>query len=186
MKALNLKFQTTRAWWVVLLVGILMVICGFAYWFWPVSGYAIASQIFGWLLILAGIVQLVVSASNQYPRQWGWWIAGGMIDMFIGFMMVRSIVLSEVIFPYFMALIFIFWGISAVCSSVNNRARRYWWLYLVNGILLMLIGFLFIEAGWTQDMMMISFITSLAFIYWGFSLAMVSYDLRPSISDRNE
>ena len=187
MKALNnLKLQSTRAWWVVLLVGILMVICGFAYWFWPVSGYAIASQIFGWLLILAGIVQLIVAASNDHPRQWGWWIAGGMIDMFIGFMMVRSIILSEIIFPYFMALIFIFWGISAVCSSVTNRARRYWWLYLVNGILLMLIGFLFIEAGWTQDMMMTSFITSLAFIYWGFSLAMMSYDLRPSIGDSNE
>ena len=179
MKPLNLRLQTTRAWWVVLLVGILMVLCGFAYWFWPAAGYAIASQIFGWLLILVGIVQLLVAASNDHPRQWGWWIAGGMIDMFIGFMMVRSIILSEIIFPYFLALIFIFWGISAVCGPVTNRTRRYWWLYLVNGILLMLIGFLFIEAGWTQDMWMTSFISSLAFIYWGFTLAIASYDLRP-------
>lgn len=179
MKALNVKFQSTRAWWVVLLAGIVMVICGFAYWFWPAAGYAIASQIFGWLLILVGIVQLCVAASNNHPRYWGWWIAGGMIDMFIGFMMVRSIILSEIIFPYFLALIFIFWGISALCSSVSNRERKYWWLYLINGILLILIGFFFIEAGFTQDLMMTSFITSLAFIYWGFSLAMVSYDLRP-------
>lgn len=180
MKALNLRFQSTRHWWVVLLVGIIMVICGFAYWFWPVAGYAVASQIFGWLLILAGMVQLIVAASNNHPKYWGWWIAGGMIDMFIGFMMVRSIVLSEVMFPYFLALIFVFWGVSAVCNSVANRQRRYWWLYLINGILLTLIGFFFVEAGWTQDMMMTSFITSLAFIYWGFSLAMVSYDLRPT------
>lgn len=180
MKALNLRFQSTRHWWVVLLVGILMVICGFAYWFWPVAGYAVASQIFGWLLILAGMVQLIVAASNNHPKYWGWWIAGGMIDMFIGFMMVRSIVLSEVMFPYFLALIFVFWGVSAVCNSIANRQRRYWWLYLINGILLTLIGFFFVEAGWTQDMMMTSFITSLAFIYWGFSLAMVSYDLRPT------
>lgn len=180
MKALNLRFQSTRHWWVVLLVGIIMVICGFAYWFWPVAGYAVASQIFGWLLILAGMVQLIVAASNNHPKYWGWWIAGGMIDMFIGFMMVRSIVLSEVMFPYFLALIFVFWGVSAVCNSIANRQRRYWWLYLINGILLTLIGFFFVEAGWTQDMMMTSFITSLAFIYWGFSLAMVSYDLRPT------
>lgn len=157
-----------------------MVLCGFAYWFWPAAGYAIASQIFGWLLILVGIVQLLVAASNDHPRQWGWWIAGGMIDMFIGFMMVRSIILSEIIFPYFLALIFIFWGISAVCGSVTNRTRRYWWLYLVNGILLMLIGFFFIEAGWVQDMAMTSFLTSLAFIYWGFTLAMLSYDMKPA------
>lgn len=180
MKALNGNLVgRTRAWWVILLVGILMVICGFSYWFWPVAGFAIASQIFGWLLVLAGIVQLCVASGRNYPRGWGWWIAGGVIDLFIGFMLVRSIVLSEAVFPYFLALIFIFWGISAVCSSVTRRDAKYWWLYLVNGILLMIIGFFFIEAGWIQDMMMTSFLTSLAFIYWGFSLAMGSYDMKP-------
>lgn len=179
MKSLNTRLHSTRVWWVVLLTGILMVLCGFAYWFWPVAGYAVASQLFGWLLILVGAVQLVVAASNNHPRQWGWWIAGGMIDMFIGFMMVRSIILSEMILPYFLALIFIFWGINAVCNSVGYKPRKYWWLHLVNGILLTLIGFLFIESGWLQDMMMTSFITSLAFIYWGFTLSIASYGLRP-------
>ncbi len=158
MKKFNLSFWgRTRYWWVVLTVGILMVICGFAYWIWPVSGFAIASQLFGWLLVLAGI-----------------------IDMFIGFMLVRSVVLSEAVFPYFIAIIFLYWGISAIISSVSQRDRRYWWLYLINGILLMIIGFFFIEAGWVQDMMMTSFLTSLAFIYWGFSIAMVSYDMKPT------
>lgn len=168
----------SKAWWVVLAVGILMVICGFAYWFWPVAGYAIASQIFGWLLVLTGIVQLCVGSGPNRGSGWGWWVVGGVIDLFIGFMLVRSIVLSEVVFPYFLAFIFIFWGICAVMRSCNSRAR-YWWLYLVNGILLLLIGFFFIEAGWLQDMMMTSFLTSLAFIYWGFSIAMASYDMKP-------
>ena len=44
---------------------------------------------------------------------------------------------------------------------------------------MMAIGFFFIEAGWVQDMLMTSFLTSLAFIYWGFSIAMLSYDMRP-------
>ena len=54
MKALNVNYVgQTRLWWLVLLVGILLVIGGFAYWFWPNAGYAVASQIFGWLLVLA-------------------------------------------------------------------------------------------------------------------------------------
>lgn len=180
MKSLNLSyFGHTKAWWVVLLVGILMVFAGFAYWFWPVAGYAIASQIFGWILVLAGIVQLLVASGPNRGKGWGWWIAGGIIDMFIGFMMVRSIVLSEAVFPYFIALIFIYWGVSAICSSVSDNKRKYWWLQLINGVLLLLIGFFFIEAGWVQDMMMTSFLTSLAFIYWGFSVAIFSYDLKP-------
>ena len=61
METLNVKyFGTTRWWWAILVVGIFLVLGGFAYWFWPVAGYAVASQIFGWLLITAGIVQLCV------------------------------------------------------------------------------------------------------------------------------
>ena len=146
MKALFQKFMgESRYWWVVLLAGILMVICGFAYWFWPVAGYAVASQIFGWLLILVGIVQLLMASGPHAGKGWG----------------------------------FLFWGISALCSAVQQSARKYWWLQLINGILLILIGFFFIEAGWVQDMAMTAFLTSLAFIYWGFSLAMLSYDMKP-------
>ncbi len=93
MKALFSKFMgESRYWWVVLLAGILMVICGFAYWFWPVVGYAVASQLFGWLLIVIGVVQLLQASGPHAGRGWGWWLAGGIIDMFIGFMMVRSVV----------------------------------------------------------------------------------------------
>lgn len=181
MKSLNLDyFGRTKYWWVVLLVGILMVICGFAYWLWPVAGYAVASQIFGWMLVLAGFVQLLVASGPNRGKGWGWWLAGGIIDMFIGFMLVRSIILSEAVFPYFIAIIFLYWGISAICSGVIRHTQKYWWMYLVNGLLLMLIGFFFLEAGWVQDMMMTSFLTSLAFIYWGFSIAMFSYDMRPA------
>lgn len=181
MKTINQRFMgPTRYWWLIMCVGILTVICGFAYWFWPVAGFAIASQLFGWLLILAGIVQLCVAAGRHYPKGWGWWIAGGIIDMFVGFMMVRSIILSEVLMPYFLAFIFLYWGISAVVTSVNRREEKGWWLYLINGILLMILGFLLIESGWVGAMEDVSFLTAIAFIYWGFSISMISYDLKPA------
>lgn len=111
MKGINISYLgQTRWWWVVLVVGILLVVGGFAYWFWPVAGYAVASILFGWLLILAGIVQLCVAAGPNHPKGWGWWIAGGVIDMFIGFMLVRNVILAEAVVPYFLAFIFIFWG----------------------------------------------------------------------------
>lgn len=180
MSALKVNcWGTTRYWWAILIVGILLVIGGFAYWFWPQAGYAVASQIFGWLLILAGVVQVCYSASQNRPRGWGWWLAGGVIDMFVGFMLVRSVMLSEQVFPYFLAIVFIFWGISAVVQSVSARVGRGWWLYLINGILLMIIGFFFLEAGYVQNMMMVSFLAALSFIYWGFSIAMTAYDLKP-------
>ncbi len=184
MKALSLNFWgQSKYWWIVLVVGILFVIGGFCYWFYPERGFAIASQIFGWLLVLVGIVQLCVSAGINRPRGWGWWIAGGVIDLFVGFCLVRSVILSEIVFPYFLAIVFIFWGIASIIASVSSRQRRYWWLYLLNGIFLMIIGFFFLEANYWQNEWMVSFLTALAFIYWGFTIAIASYDMKPTLPE---
>lgn len=172
-------FGATRYWWVVLVIGILMVLGGFAYWFWPAAGYAVASQIFGWLLVLFGIVSLCVSAGPDRPRGWGLWLLCGIINMFIGFMLVRSVLLSELVFPYFIALVFAMFGVSAIFAAFGSMKRRYWWLYLINGVLMLVISYFFAEAGYLKDMVMTSLLTAIGFIYWGFSIAMISYDMRP-------
>jgi uncharacterized membrane protein HdeD (DUF308 family) len=156
----------------------MMVLAGFAYWFWPIAGYAVASQIFGWLLVLAGVVQLCVATGPHHAGGWGWWLVGGIIDIFIGFMLVRNVLLSEAVLPYFLAFMFIFWGVEAFVRA-GYRSSSMWWLSIINGILLCIIGYFFLEAGWFSDMIMVSFLTAIAFIYWGFTLAMTSYNLRP-------
>lgn len=177
MKTLNFYGQS-RWWWLILAVGVLMVLGGFAYWFWSAAGYAVASQIFGWLLVLVGVVQVCVSSSNERPIGWGWWLAGGVIDMFIGFMMVRSVVLSEAVFPYFMAFFFFYWGIESLVSACGRR-RRYWVLGVINGVLECIIGYFFLESTFTSVELMTSFLVSIAFIYWGFTVAIMGYEMHP-------
>jgi len=187
MKALcNSFWGQCKHWWLMLIVGILLILAGFTYWFWPAAGYAVSSMIFGWLLVLTGLVQIIMSASQHRPKGWGWWLAGGVIDLFIGFALVRNIILSELVYPYFLAVIFIFWGVSYIAASAGGHSRKFWWLYLIDGILLLVIGFLFIEAGYLQNMFMVSFLSALAFIYWGFSIAMTAYDMRPISKDTFE
>lgn len=187
MKTHNLRIVTeSRWWWLILTVGILFIIGGFAYWFFPVTGFAVAAQLFGWLLIVAGIVKICVAGGPDTTRHRGWWLFGGVIELFIGFTLVRSILLSETVLPYVLAVVFIFWGIESIANC--STARRLWWLRLINGILLCFIGYLFIEGGWLSDMWMVSFLASIAFIYWGISLAVTACVLRPvrNAPDRNE
>ena len=180
MKALNVNsyLGSTRLYWLVEIVGVLLVLAGFAYCFWPAAGFATASILFGWLLILTSIVQLCVAAGPDHAKQWGWWLAGGVLDMFVGFMLVRSVLLAEAVFPYFLAFLFIFWGIEAFVNAGYGR-RKYWWLSVINGVLLLIIGFFFLEAGYVSDMFMVSFLTSIAFIYWGFTVAIAGYAMKP-------
>lgn len=177
MKALSYYGQS-RWWWLILTVGVLLVLGGFAYWFWPAIGYAVASQIFGWLLILAGVVQLCVASGENRPSGWGWWIVGGVLNIFIGFTMARSVILSEAVFPYFMAFFFLYWGLESIISACGRR-RRYWVLGLINGVLECIIGYFFLESGFKSVEFMTSFLVSIAFIYWGFTVALAGFEMKP-------
>lgn len=180
MKGTNENYLVySRYWWLVVIIGLLLIVGGFTYWLWPVTGYAIASQLFGWLLIVVGIIQLCVAAGPDHPSGWGWWIAGGIIDLFIGFTLVRSILLSEAVLPYFLAIIFIYWGVESFVGAALRRHGKYWWLGIVNGIILCLVGFLFFESGWFTNMLMVSFLTSIAFIYWGFTVSITGFEMKP-------
>lgn len=179
MKAFERFYGQSKLWWLVLIIGILMVLGGFCYWIWPAEGYMVAAILMGWLLIAAGLVQLCVCAGDpaNRPGGWGWWLAGGVIDMFIGFVLVRNLFLSMEVFPYFLAFFFIYWGIEQFVSA--SSGRKIWLLAIINGILLCVIGFLFVEAGINSVEYMTSFLTSIAFIYWGFVVSMAGYEMKP-------
>lgn len=180
MNAKIQQFQEqSHSWWAVLVVGILMVIAGFAYWLFPVIGYEVASILFGWMLVAFGVVQLCVSGGNRRPKNWGWWLAGGILNMFVGFMLIRNITLAELLFPYFLAVVFVYSGVTALVSAAWRGRRRLRWVRYVNGIILLLIGFLFFEAGYWANVYNVSFLTALAFVYWGTTLIIFSIDMKP-------
>ena len=55
----------TKYWWALIITGILMIPCGLWLWFQPALGYEVLSLLLGWLLILFGIVQLIVSGKSS-------------------------------------------------------------------------------------------------------------------------
>ena len=104
--------------------------------------------------------------------------------MVIGFLLIQNLILAEATFPYFLAFIFLYWGVMDLIASFSNSARKYWWLSLINGVLLCIIGFLFITSGIGSDIITIDFLVSIAFIYWGFSLCVFSYQLKTGIEEK--
>lgn len=168
----------TKYWWLILLIGILLIPCGIFYWIWPVQGYAVSSILFGWALVVVGLVQVVVGGRVGKVKGRAWWIIGGFIDLVLGFVLAQNVALAEDVFPYFLAFIFLYWGILDLLAAFGNTQRRLWWLNLINGILLCVIGFMFLSSSWQSSVITIDFLVSLAFIYWGISLCVFSYALK--------
>lgn len=176
----QLFWGTTKFWWAILLIGVLLIPCGCWLIFAPLIGYVTTTTILLWLLILFGVIQLTVAFST--PREvpgWGWWLGGGIIDIFIGFMMLGNINLSAIILPYFFAFIFLYKGVMNLISAFSSISRhKSWWLYMFNGLILLILSCLFFISPFTAAIA-IDYLFGIAFIYWGFSLIFFAFDLRP-------
>jgi uncharacterized membrane protein HdeD (DUF308 family) len=170
----------TKFWWVFMVVGILFIPLGLWIIFSPVIGYEVVSILLGWALLIYGIVQLLMSSdAKRYKHTWGWWLAGGIIDIFVGFILLSNIALSELILPFFFAFIFLYKGVNNIVSSISIREiNRSWWLYLLNGILMLLISFMFFFVPYMSSYVVL-FLSALAFVYWGLSLIAFSFELKP-------
>ncbi len=85
----------TKFWWVFMVVGILFIPFGLWIVFSPAIGYEVVAMLLGWALVAYGIVQLLISSDTKRNKHsWGWWLAGGIIDIFLGFLLLGNIVLS--------------------------------------------------------------------------------------------
>ncbi len=170
----------THLWWVITTIGILLISGGCWLLFSPMTGYLTITTILLWLLILLGIVQLLVAFGTTRTTQgWGWWLAGGIIDIFLGFMMLGNMSLSTIILPYFLAFIFLYKGVINIVSAFSLATRhKAWWFYLANGLILLILATLFFISPFTAAIA-IDYLFAIAFIYWGISLILFSIDLRP-------
>ncbi len=170
----------TKFWWVFMVVGILFIPFGLWIVFSPAIGYEVVAMLLGWALVAYGIVQLLISSDTKRNKHsWGWWLAGGIIDIFLGFLLLGNIVLSELLLPFFFAFVFLFKGVNNIVSSISMRnVYSSWWLYLLNGVLMIFISFMFFYTPYMSSFTVL-FLSALAFIYWGLSLITFSFDLKP-------
>ena len=154
----------SRYWWAVLLVGILLIPCGIWLVARPDIGYSVISLLLGWFLIILGILQLIIASDiNRREQGWGWWLAGGILD----------------VLPYFFAFILLYRAIKNIVAGVMlAKAYKGWWLYLLNGILLLIVSIFFFFAPLMATIAIV-YVCAFVFIYWGMTLITFAADLKP-------
>ena len=73
-----------RHWWMMLIVGILVIIAGILVFVFPVQSYMTLGILFGVLMLLSGAAQLVIaSSSGNYLMMKGYVVIGGVIDLLL-------------------------------------------------------------------------------------------------------
>ena len=133
--------QAVRYWWLLLIVGIVLLAVGILVFVYPAQSYLGMSLLFGWVMLFAGILEVIVSASNRhYVTGRGWMLAGGIIEIVLGIILIFNVAISAATLPIFLGFWLLLRAFSAIGLGSDLNALQVagsgWTIFC--GILLML------------------------------------------------
>lgn len=87
-------------WWLPLILGIIIMALGIAIMLFPGASYVTLSLLFGVIIILSGIFNIVMASSKTAIGR-GWMIAMGVVEILLGLFLTLFPALSAVTIPFF-------------------------------------------------------------------------------------
>lgn len=127
MKTLFDELQCeVKNWWISLLLGILYVVVAVSLMFAPLSGYAVLSILFSISMLFSGLLEISFAVSNRKNvSSWGWYLAGGIIDMIFGFYLIAYPLLSMEVIPFIIAFWLMFRGL--LIRRLCHGSEKIWY-----------------------------------------------------------
>lgn len=117
----NLEY-TIKHWWMSLLLGILYLIVAIFLIINPLSSYVALSLLFSITMLVTGVVEIVFALGNRKQiSSWGWYLAGGIIDLILGVYLLAYPWLSMEVIPFIIAFWLMFRGFSAAGYSLDLK-----------------------------------------------------------------
>ena len=158
--------HAVKNWWLSLILGIL---------------YNIAlSVIFSISMLISGIIEIIFSISNRRGiSSWGWYLAGGIIDLILGIYLVAYPLLSMEVIPFIVAFWMMFRGFSATGYSMDLKryGTREWGWYMGFGILAIICSLIILWQPAVGALYVI-YMLAFTFLIIGFFRVMLSFELK--------
>ena len=175
----QLDFQVKNTW-TSLLLGILYIIVAICLLTAPISSYVALSVIFSISILISGILEILFSFSNKKNMSsWGWYLAGGLIDLFIGIYLVVYPLVSMEIIPFIVAFWLMFRGFTlcGYSTDLKRYGTHNWGWYMAFGILAILCS---IGIIWQPGLGAFSIVYMIAYtlLIIGIFRVMLSFELK--------
>ena len=134
---------TIKNWWVFLLLGILLLIS--AYWMFstPVESFIGLASLFSALIFVSGLFSVFSALTNKEDiDNFGLYLAGGVLDVIIGFILLKYPGLTLVLFSLFIGFWLLFRGFNMISVSFKIKAigDEGWGWILAFGILIVIFA----------------------------------------------
>jgi uncharacterized membrane protein HdeD (DUF308 family) len=166
--------RSLRHWWVFLLRGLLFIITGIYMICSPASSYVALGFLFGLVIFLAGIAELLHAIRKHETDNRAWHLMLGIIDILLGLILMAHVAAGITILRIVVGIWFIFRGMSLFGFS---RLTGQSWVLILGGILTVFFGLLVIFNPVFGAMTIILW-TAIAFIITGIFNVMLAFMLR--------
>lgn len=177
---INYMKKIIANWWMIFMSGILFVVLGIWIISSPLQSYFTISLFFAAIITLAGLMELTFTLLNRKAlSSWPWYLAGGVVDVFVGVYLMAYPLVTMILLPIFFGLWMLFRGVVAVSHSLQMRRSHGWGsdIMLITGSVIILLSILIII---NPALGVLNFLTwtSLSFIVSGFFRITLSLRLR--------
>lgn len=169
-----------KNWWISLLIGVLYIIAGVWVFQTPLASYISLSILFSAFILVSGVFQIAFAISNRNEIQgWGWYLAGGIIDLIIGILLITHPLMTMAILPFYVGFWLLFQGFMAIGLSFQLKSVSVpsWGWLLFLGILTLLFSFLLL-ANPVFAGLSIVYMTAMAFVTAGVFRIILAFNLK--------
>lgn len=170
-----------RHWWLYMLCGILCVAAGITVFAFPVGSYMTLGLIFGFLMLIVGVLQLIVAASSgNFFAMRGYLIVGGILDIILGLFLCINPSVTMLLMPILLGIwmlyhSFIIMALGGDMATFNVSGSG--WV-VAGGVLLMLFSIFILVNPMSAGVTVIVVLTGLGLIIFGILLCALSVTLR--------
>ena len=169
--------RSIRHWWVFVLRGVLFILLSIYVFLSPTSAYLALSFLFGLVILLAGIAELLHAYQNRGQGNRGWHLFIGLIEIILGLVLMSHLAASMDVLRVTIGIYFLFRGVSIL--NFRALARGSWWVIL-GGLIVLLFGILVLVNPAFGAVTVIIW-TGMAFLVIGILNVMLGLRMKPQL-----
>lgn len=171
---------TVKNWWVLLIIGVLLVMGAFWMFKTPVESFLGLVWFLSTLILMSGILTVFFAFMNKDQiDNWGMFLSGGILDIVIGLIFLNFPGVTIVLFSMFVGFWLLFRGahvISAAFDLKKDNASNWVWVLFL-GIFTVIFSVMAI-ANPILGVGYVIFTLAFAFLLLGFANIFISLQLR--------
>jgi uncharacterized membrane protein HdeD (DUF308 family) len=172
--------NVTKHWYLSLILGILFICTGIWVLRTPLESYLTLSILFSVTIFISGIFEIIFSVTNRKEMDnWGWVLAGGIIDLLLGIWLISSPLISITVLPFVVGMMLMFRSMVAmgIAFDLKGLPDSGWGWLLVLGILGLLFSFVLLWNPMFAGLTLVIW-TGCAFIAIGIFRIILAFKLK--------